>query len=50
MAAEPILAPLDLPIARDSFAGYTVLSDYWALTKPEVNFLIVCSQRPSGHA
>jgi len=41
MAAEPILAPLDLPIARDSFAGYTVLSDYWALTKPEVNFLIV---------
>jgi protoheme IX farnesyltransferase len=41
MAAEPILAPLDLPIARDTFAGYTVLSDYWAVTKPEVNFLIV---------
>ena len=23
------------------FAGSTLLSDYWALTKPEVNFLIL---------
>ena len=42
MAAEPILAALDVPVVqRPPFAGSTVLSDYWALTKPEVNFLIV---------
>ncbi len=42
MATKPILARLDLSIApRARFARYTVLADYWALTKPEVNFLIV---------
>jgi heme o synthase len=42
MATEPILASLDVPVVpRRHFAGSTVLSDYWALTKPEVNFLIV---------
>ena len=42
MATEPILATLDAPIVRTrGFLGSTALSDYWALTKPEVNFLIV---------
>jgi protoheme IX farnesyltransferase len=42
MATKPILARLDLSIApRARFARYSVLADYWALTKPEVNFLIV---------
>src|SRR5215470_10094197 len=42
MATEPILAALDVsavqsrPIARSN-----ALVDYWALTKPEINFLIV---------
>ena len=36
MSAEPTLAALELPVA-DS----TALAGYWALTKPEVNFLIV---------
>jgi heme o synthase len=42
MATEPILAVLDVP-ARPCprVARSTLLSDYWALTKPEVNFLIV---------
>jgi heme o synthase len=42
MASEPILASLQMPaVQRGQFAGPVVLSDYWALTKPEVNFLIV---------
>jgi protoheme IX farnesyltransferase len=42
MASEPILAVLDGPVVpRSHLAHSTVLSDYWALTKPEVNFLIV---------
>jgi heme o synthase len=42
MATEPVLASLDVPVVRRRpFAGSTVASDYWALTKPEVNFLIV---------
>lgn len=42
MATEPMLSSLDVPVAqRRSFAGSASLSDYWALTKPEVNFLIV---------
>ena len=42
MATEPILAPLQIPAAQcRRSAGSTILSDYWALTKPEVNFLIV---------
>ena len=41
MATEPILASLELPISRPRATRSTLLSDYWALTKPEVNFLIV---------
>jgi heme o synthase len=42
MATEPLLASLDVSIApRARFARATVLADYWTLTKPEVNFLIV---------
>ena len=42
MAIEPILAALDAPVVeRRRFVNTTVLSDYLALTKPEVNFLIV---------
>ncbi len=42
MATKPIVARLDLSIApRARFASSTVLADYWGLTKPEVNFLIV---------
>ena len=39
-ASEPILAALDAPVVPRRCAGSTALSDYWALTKPEVNFLI----------
>ena len=42
MAIEPILAALDASdVERRRFVNATVLSDYLALTKPEVNFLIV---------
>jgi protoheme IX farnesyltransferase len=46
MATETIVAALDVPldaskVQRRSSVDSTVLSDYWALTKPEVNFLIV---------
>jgi heme o synthase len=42
MAAKPIVARLDVAIApRACFARSGLLADYWALTKPEVNFLIV---------
>jgi protoheme IX farnesyltransferase len=41
MASEPLLAAFDLAVAQ---RGHSVrssnLSDYWTLTKPEVNFLI----------
>ena len=42
MATEPILAALDLETVqrRDGLARSGVLSAYWSLTKPEVNFLI----------
>ena len=50
------LATLDVPAALPtSVARSTVFSDYWALTKPEVNFLIVLTTfagfylaRPTG--
>lgn len=42
MATEPILAAFDVPVAQcRRFADPALWSDYWALTKPEVNFLIV---------
>jgi protoheme IX farnesyltransferase len=42
MSGEPLITALDSPAAdgRRSKAS-TLLSDYWALTKPEVNFLIL---------
>src|SRR5262249_54348477 len=40
--AERILATLDEPfVERRRLVDSSVLSDYWAITKPEVNFLIV---------
>jgi len=42
MATEPIVSALDLRMAgRTRVGASSALSDYWALTKPEVNFLIV---------
>jgi len=42
MATEPMLAALDVSLlSRPREAPSSVLADYWALTKPEVNFLIV---------
>lgn len=41
MATEPIVAPLDVPDVHHNRVIEPALSDYWALTKPEVNFLIV---------
>ena len=42
MATKPILARLDLLIAPcPRVVRPAILGDYWALTKPEVNFLIV---------
>ncbi len=42
MATEPILSALDIAAVRhrDGLARSVVLSAYWSLTKPEVNFLI----------
>ena len=54
MATEPMVAAFDVPVVqRRRFANSTVLSDYWALTKPEVNFLIVITTSAGfylGHA
>jgi protoheme IX farnesyltransferase len=42
MATEPMVAALDVPAVQSRrVARPTLLSDYWSLTKPEVNFLIV---------
>jgi len=43
MASEPILSTLDLPVGLQPrrSAIFEVISDYWALTKPEINFLIL---------
>ena len=42
MATEPILTTFELPVAqRSCFRDPKVWFDYFALTKPEVNFLIV---------
>ena len=41
MASEPILTAFDLPVAKRSrFWDSRIWFDYFALTKPEVNFLI----------
>jgi len=39
MASEPIFAALDARVVQPRRAA-RVLSDYWALTKPEINFII----------
>jgi protoheme IX farnesyltransferase len=41
MATEPVLAAFELAVLqRDRSVRWRVLSGYWELTKPEVNFLI----------
>jgi protoheme IX farnesyltransferase len=41
MASEPILAAFDIAVVERAHSlGFKPLSDYWALTKPEINFLI----------
>src|SRR5277367_6849225 len=42
MSGKPLIMPGDTPIvAKRRFTAFAMLSDYWALTKPEVNFLIL---------
>ena len=42
MAARPIFGTLEATVApHEGSAHFSVLADYWTLTKPEVNFLIV---------
>ena len=40
MSSEPLITALDKPVLAGCHFS-SVLSDYWALTKPEVNFLIL---------
>ena len=41
MATDPILAAIEVTVVEPhSWARPSVLADYWALTKPEINFLI----------
>ena len=42
MASEPLLVAYRMPaVDHGNSVRYNVLSDYWTLTKPEINFLIV---------
>ncbi len=41
MAAKPLVTVLKAPPMKGRVTAATLLSDYWALTKPEVNFLIL---------
>jgi heme o synthase len=42
MSREPLITVLDTPAREGShFPASSVISDYWTLTKPEVNFLIL---------
>ncbi len=42
MSGEPIVTTLDAPaVERQIFTASSLLADYWALTKPEINFLIL---------
>jgi heme o synthase len=41
VVTQPIVAPLDVSLIQHNRVIEPALSDYWALTKPEVNFLIV---------
>ena len=40
MAAQPILATLNASARDANLTSSSSLSNYWALTKPEINFLI----------
>jgi len=41
MSIEPLITALNAPAVANGRVTSTLLSDYWALTKPEVNFLIL---------
>ena len=42
MSGKPLIIAVDTPaVAKRRFTAFAMLSDYWALTKPEVNFLIL---------
>jgi len=42
MSGEPLVTVFDAPaVERRIVAASSLLSDYWALTKPEINFLIL---------
>ena len=42
MSGKPLITVVDTPVAANRrLAALAMLSDYWALTKPEVNFLIL---------
>ena len=42
MSGKPLIMPVDSPtVAKGHSTTFAMLSDYWALTKPEVNFLIL---------
>ena len=41
MSGERLISAIDAPVAERRVTTSSVLSDYWALTKPEVNFLIL---------
>src|SRR6201995_2316965 len=44
MSSEPLVRRFNASASQHNhFAGSTLLADYWALTKPEVNFLILIS-------
>jgi len=47
MATEPILAALEMAQHPRSQVSSSVLRDYWALTKPEINFLIAFTSATS---
>ena len=40
MSSEPLLVTYGLPVVQRHSLGSNVLSNYWTLTKPEINFLI----------
>lgn len=42
MSGKPLITAVETPIvAKRHFTALAILSDYWTLTKPEVNFLIL---------
>jgi len=41
MSGERLISAIDAPVAKRRVTTSRLLSDYWVLTKPEVNFLIL---------